>query len=60
VQTPDGRWTKVEPVENSVLIAPGDLMQRWTANRIKASVSVYAVLLFATITTRLSMALRNE
>jgi len=35
----DGHWIKAEPVPNSVLVMIGELLQRWTANRLPATVS---------------------
>jgi len=37
--TGDGRWIKTEPSDNSLIVMVGDLIQRWTANRLLATVS---------------------
>lgn len=37
-KTREGRWVRAEPIANTVLVMTGDLIQRWTANRIMAVV----------------------
>lgn len=33
-------WVKAPPIEGTILVNIGDLMQRWTSDRLIASVSV--------------------
>ena len=41
VMTPGGHWFKAAPVANTVLVMMSDLMPRWTANRINATVFTF-------------------
>lgn len=37
IRSLDGKWVDVEPIPGTILINAGDMLQIWTANRIKAT-----------------------
>ena len=39
VQKPDGTWISVNPDPDAVILNIGDIMQRWTADKFKSTVS---------------------
>ena len=37
IQTPDGKWIPADPIPGTVLIIVGPILQRWTADRLTAT-----------------------
>jgi len=42
ILTPEGRFVPVPPIEGTIVVNIGDLMQRWTGNKLRATVGEVA------------------
>lgn len=38
---PDGEYVPVPPMEGTIVMNLGDMMQRWSADKLKATVSLH-------------------